>query len=412
MQHTGIHPAEFFAATELHKIELEMPDDTWSYLRDNAVELDDTTTFTPISVSIDGAFLGEVGIRPKGGRGTLRSCAGVGAASGSKACPKLSYKLKFSEVDDDKRFVGLKRLNLQSAVADESLLDEYFAYELFRRMGLPTPRVTFSEVFLNGELLVTYPLVEEVDTQFLKSRFRDSSGNLYKNLWPVGVAEGRWTGMLQTNEEAPDHAPLKALRDDFAVAEEDRLAATLERHVQTDLFAAFVEVDRAIESWDGPLRFRYFPNGVEYRGNNFFLYHDPQSQRFVVIPWDLDHSMSRVNPLPKFGRWNDATIDCASEGLVEDTRNTPTVAYLEPACDPMVKALAQRGAEAEHSRLFGDVFRVAEMRTELSEKVALLLNAVVRDPDRDVQLWQKAVTRLADDFSYLVAAATGVQDEL
>jgi hypothetical protein len=226
------------------------------------------------------------------------------------------------------------------------------------------------------------------------------------------MAEQRWSSLLQNNEDAPDHAHLLALRDDFAAASEDELAGTLEKHVETDLFAAFVEVDRAIESWDGPLRFRFFPNLTEYRGNNFFFYFAPLSQRFVLIPWVLDHSMSLENPLPKFARWNDPNIDCESERYVEDTRNNPTVTYLQPACDPMVRGLAQRGTEAEHARLFGDVFRVAEMRSELSEKVAVLMGAVDRDPDRDLRAWQKAVMRLADDFSALVAIATGVEDSL
>ncbi len=397
--------ASFFDAPYLHRIDVEIPEASWHSLRENALELDATTTFTPVELFIDGAPIGQVGIRPKGGQGTLKSCVGVGGEPPTKKCPKLSYKLKFSEVEAGKRFVGLKRLNLQSSIMDASLLEEYFGFELYRRMGVPTPRVTFGELHVNGSLIGTFPLVEDVDRQFLKTRFRDASGNLYKNFWPVSMDEKRWDALLETNDDVPDHSHLSTLKQAFEGATEDQLTEVLEQHVHADLFAAFVEVDRAIVHWDGPLRFRYFPNGREYRGNNFFLYDSPEFERVVFIPWDLDNTLSLESPLPPMAPWNDLTVDCESERDVTDSERAPPVTYRHPSCDPMVRALAKRGTEFEHSRLVNDVFRVGEMRVELSEKAALLFDAIERDPDRDLLAWQRAVERLGHEFSALHAAA-------
>ena len=83
-----------------------------------------------------------VGIRFKGFFGSLRMCL----LSMMGECSKLSYKLKFDHVDPDARFFGLKMLQLHAAGTDTSKMRERLTYGLFREMGVPAPRSSFSDV--------------------------------------------------------------------------------------------------------------------------------------------------------------------------------------------------------------------------------------------------------------------------
>jgi len=120
----------------------------------------------------DGELVPDVAIRPKG-NSSLRSAADSGT-------PRFSLKIDFNFFNVARTFRGLKKLNLNNGFSDPTLIRECLAYELFEQMGIPTPRTSFVDLWVNDTHLGVYTTVEQVDKTFLGRYFIDATGNLYK----------------------------------------------------------------------------------------------------------------------------------------------------------------------------------------------------------------------------------------
>ena len=77
------------------------------------------------------------------------------------------------------RFHGLKKFHLNNSVQDPTYLSEWLCTDLFRRAGVPAPRVSHAFVELNGRKLGFYLLKESFNEDFLARYFQNTSGNLY-----------------------------------------------------------------------------------------------------------------------------------------------------------------------------------------------------------------------------------------
>lgn len=383
--------SEFFSSIKPIEIRLSIDVDRWNYLNEHALELDADSTFSPGEVSIDGAELGVVGIRPKGSRGTLGTCFNE---AGEQICDKLSYKLKFNKYVDDKLFMGLSRLNLHSAVRDASFMRDFVAMGIYRRMGLPAPRVAFAELFVNDQLLGLYVLVEEIDEEFLKSRFPgESDGNLYKDRWPSGKRSGNLTSNLRTNEEDPEHSGFERFFEELSLADDAQLPSIMERWLDASRFDSLIAVDEAIGHTDGPLRFLALAEDHSfYKNHNFYLY-QRSDELFEFIPWDTDRTFDsgmvrRVGPV--FPR--DLEINC-EENATSPT-DDPVWLRLEPNCEPLVRGLALSEHQGAMARLFDGPFSLPELESIVAWNQLRLKDAVDRDPTIEIDAWSSAVDKL------------------
>src|SRR5438132_3030110 len=64
------------------------------------------------------------------------------------------------------RFHGLKKFHLNNSVQDPTYLSEWLCTDLFRRAGVPAPRVSHAFVELNGRKLGFYLLKESFNEDF------------------------------------------------------------------------------------------------------------------------------------------------------------------------------------------------------------------------------------------------------
>src|SRR6185503_16845531 len=62
---------------------------------------------------------------------------------------KPALTLSFGKFIPDQRFHGLRKIHLNNSVQDPSYMCENIAGELFRKAGVPTPRVSYATVTLN-----------------------------------------------------------------------------------------------------------------------------------------------------------------------------------------------------------------------------------------------------------------------
>ena len=181
----GGKPRELFASTsflfatdDVWAVEFDLSEEDWeSMTNDPAAEEwhtgkvrfthgNGTALVNPATGTNEWAG---VGIRFKGFWGSLRIC--LSGLVGE--CAKLSYKLKFDHEDESSRFFGLKMLQFHAAQTDVTKMRERLSYGLFREMGVPAPRSSFSAVSLKvgndadapAALLGVHLLTEVIDGQ-------------------------------------------------------------------------------------------------------------------------------------------------------------------------------------------------------------------------------------------------------
>lgn len=193
---------------------------------------------------------------------------------------KPSLTLNFDKFVPGQRFRGLDKIHLNNSVQDPSFLCEKLARELFNAAGVPAPRAGHGRVNLNGRDLGFYVVVEGYNKRFLKRHFASAKGNLYD-----GGSGGDVTKMLKVDSgDAPDNrSNLVALA---AASRDPNLqlrAARVEAMVDRDRFLSLAALEVLLLHWDG---YCLGPN-------NYRLFLDETSGRFVFMPHGLDQILGR-----------------------------------------------------------------------------------------------------------------------
>ena len=167
-------------------------------------------------------------------------------------------------------------------------------YALFREMGVPTARSTHAIVRINGQAKV-YAFVEAIDGRFTRSRFSEGGkGNLYKEIWPVHDDAQAYVAALKTNEDEQPSVD-RILRFGDAIREGTEAMA---RFLDKDIMTSYMAVDRVLMNDDGAFNLYCIPQGAgnnpSLPGNHNFWYEAAETDRFWLIPWDLDDAMVGV----------------------------------------------------------------------------------------------------------------------
>ncbi len=184
--------------------------------------------------------------------------------------------------------LGRRKVLLSGSSQDPTYLRWKLASEMFLKVGLPAARIGFARVELNGRDLGLYLSVEPTDKQFLKHRFGSSAGNLYEGsnndvVDPLELDSGRGPGSADI---------LKALASACHEPDLDRRWRLLDASLDVRRFASFAAMEVLVCHHDG----------YSLDRNNFRIYQDPTSGRFVFIPHGMDLIFD--NPTaPLLGRW-------------------------------------------------------------------------------------------------------------
>ena len=145
-----------------------MSEEDWEFMQENAT----AEEYVKADFWFDDELVPDVAVRPKG-NSSLMSVAQSGSA-------RMSLKVDFNFFNSARTFYGLKKVNLNNGFSDPTLIREVLSYDLFEQMGLPTPRTSFVDLWVNDTHLGVYTMVEQIDKTFLSNNFADSTGNLYK----------------------------------------------------------------------------------------------------------------------------------------------------------------------------------------------------------------------------------------
>ncbi|MBV1859357.1 MAG: CotH kinase family protein, partial [Nannocystaceae bacterium] len=225
----------------------------------------------------NGVVYGGVGVRLKGNH------------SFRPIDEKPSWKVKFNKFAPGERFLGLEALTLNSMVVDSSMLREWISYRIFRALGVPAPRVGFAEVWVGEEPYGLYLVLEPYDDEFLERVYDDPTGNLYESEQNADVHKDveSWD---QDEGEDKTREDLVVLAE-LAQREDNSVFYGPEAIIDMPKFLNFLVGEIIVGHFDGHLN-----------GHNFYIYHEPVSDKWSYLPWSLDQALSRrVGPYEQNG---------------------------------------------------------------------------------------------------------------
>src|SRR6185295_16948385 len=135
--------------------------------------------------------------------------------------------------------------------------------------------------------------VEVIDEEFIKSRFGNNYGNLYKCLYPADLgyissnaddykltSGDRRVYDLQTNTAADDYSDLAAFISMLHFTSDTDFPAELEKVFDVNSFLRDYAVDVATGDWDN----------YAYNTNNYYLYHNPVTGKWTYLTYDTDNT--------------------------------------------------------------------------------------------------------------------------
>lgn len=278
----------------------------------------DNPIWVEATIEFNGETWEHVGIRYKG-NSSLRS-------SWSSGSYKIPFKLDFDQFEDeyteteDQRFYGFKQLSFSSNFSDSSYLREFAAADIFRDAGVPSAQTAFYAVYIdtgNGlQYYGLYTAVEVIDDTVIETQFEDDSGNVYKPSGAVATfAEGTFNTQAfdkETNMDEADYSDVEklyqVLHDSTRLTDPEEWKRELEAVFDVDIFLKWLATNTLIQNWDT----------YGSMSHNYYLYHDPTTDKLVWIPWDNNMALGS-----NFARNPINTLDLSS--VSEDW---PLIRYL------------------------------------------------------------------------------------
>lgn len=258
----------FFAWGSIQQIRLEIDEASWA-----ALDADPRTwaraTFEHVNGMYGDIRLEGVGVHLKGSD-TFQTLD-----------QKPSLKIKFDEFSPGSVYAGLQRLTLNNMTGDPVMGSEVVSYRVWAQAGIPVPRATYAEVWINGEPYGLYTALETVDDEFLQKRFEADEGDL----WEANEGAGL------TNEGITHFALVSGPGDVSALERAvDAVSSPGDFWVRAD---EGIVVSAFVDYWTWCL-LTGTKDGYPYNPNDFFLYGDPlQGGRFIFLPWGMDETWER-----------------------------------------------------------------------------------------------------------------------
>jgi len=257
----------------IHNLQITFP---YSNFYDSLLYTNVTDEYIPVDINFNGEIYNQVGIKVKGN------------SSFNNPSQKKSFKLDFNKFVSGQDIHGLKKLNFNNSFKDPSFMREKLTNDFLIEHNLPAPRVTYCNIYMNGQLWGLYTLVEEIDDEFCRHWFDSNDGNLFKGD-PHGTLQ--WKGSmnqtlyesdyeLKNNSTVDDWSDLISLINVINNTPDASLQDALEPKLKTSKFVkqwAAQNIFVSLDSYIGP-------------GHNYYLYHDTVTDKFQWIAWDNNES--------------------------------------------------------------------------------------------------------------------------
>ncbi len=317
--------------------------------------------YIPITIKCDDVLVDNATMRIRG--------------DGTRALPKKSLKVK---LDGATFSDGVSTFNFNAEYEDKSYIQQYITSRLFKEAGHYCFKTEHVRLYLNDSYLGLYLSVENVDEDFLSSNNLDPTGTLYK-----ATLDG---ASLSIYDNVFYHWESKAA--DYNFSDLSDFITTLNSTSDEDYYEfanTVLDYDKMINILAINMLLRNYSSYY----HNYFMYHDiNNSQKWTMIPWDLD----------KMFLYYEVTFPYHHTSKFW----APDNPFLERAiiCDPIFEDIKTR-IDQLHTTLIND-----EYVTQIIDSLEILLEPSViedvTDNITDVSEWHTRVGngRLAFDSRY------------
>jgi hypothetical protein len=273
---TYCYSQELYTDDRIIKMELQFYDADYIYLlkqnKEAKIEL-------PAMLVVDDVMIFDsIGVRYKGN------------SSYNIQENKKSFNISLDEFIDGQELWGYETLNLNNGFVDPTFMREKITCDIFSRY-IPVMKAGYVHLYINGENYGLYNNVQQLNKDMIREWYEASSGNLYKGD-PRGTLS--WRGddpnmykadyEKKTNEDEDDWSDLVNLIDLINNSSD----------LETEL-PEILNVDRAL--WYFALC-NIFVNLDSYifSSHNYYIYGDPLSGQFDMLPWDLNEAFGVFPP--------------------------------------------------------------------------------------------------------------------
>jgi spore coat protein H len=364
--------AALFGVNKIPTFDMYLPADAWERLKVNARD----EIYVPAQACFEGKAVGLVGFRFKGSYGSLYNCFD---AAGNNTCRKLGMKIKFDEFESGQHFYGLKHLNFHGYHYDDSYMKERLSYDLYRAMDIVAPRAAWALLRVNDDPQGLFGMVEEADGRFTKNRWPDNGdGNLFKEAWPGETNNTSILSQLKTNSSVGDISAFKAFSAAINAATDDNQRSVLGSFTDLDYWARYMAVDDAIANYDGITTYYTTTGDPAQAGNhNFYLYQEA-ANKFTIIPWDLEATLSTASGFGSVPYWQTTPADCSLTYLAWGG----PLHVIAPGCTRIFKALAAdlTSYRAAAQQLLDGAFAEDQMVAKIDAFASFIGDAAHADP--------------------------------
>lgn len=317
--------------------------------------------YIPATFEYDGAVWSDVSIRIRG--------------DGSRVYPKKSLKVRFNQgqyVD------GRTSLNLNAEWEDQSYMQQFLASRLMKESGQACFDTEHVRVKLNGTFFGLYLLIEAVDEHFLNVRGMDPLGATYK-----AALDG---SSLSVFDEPLYHWEQKT-GDDVTMVDLQQFIDALNLEPQVS-FTEFVDEQFNREELVNILAMNnLLALGSTYY-HNYFMYHEPTTDKWSMLPWDMDKTLSYYGS--GFPYHRSSTIWVPDNPVLEKSIQS----------DELLQEIALRVNELE-TTIFNSAHIlpiIDSVRNEISATVAQDLT----DDVADVPFWEAKIANYQNEFGQRV----------
>ncbi len=199
---------------------------------------------------------------------------------------KVGINIDINHYFSRQRYYGLKNLVFDNSVSSgdvsdgspNAMIQEYLAWRMMILSGAISSRAAFINLHVNATLVGVMLNLEAVDKVFLRSRFGDDSGWLYKlSGGPGDGLRTHETDGLGGANPYDDYFCFWANGQGCAIPAD--VASTLPDHLRIDQMLRVGAINALIANTDAPI----------FKNNNY-CYYDYAGKR-AYVPWDLDTCM-------------------------------------------------------------------------------------------------------------------------
>jgi hypothetical protein len=261
----------------LRTIFLQFEGEDWEQ---EMADFHNTDVEMPVTMTVDGRTYKDVGVQFRGASSFRMVPAGL----------KRSLNISMDSVVDDQNLGGYRTLNLLNANNDPTFLRALIYTEIAQRY-IPTPKMNFVRVVINGESWGVYLNAQQFNSEFVRDWFKVTQGARWKapgsprgqaGLEYLGddVAAYRRLYEIKSKDDAESWQALIRLTKVLNETPPEKLEAAVAPLLDIDGALKFLALEVAMVNSDG-----YWTRASDYN-----LYRDT-SGRFHIVPHDVNEAL-------------------------------------------------------------------------------------------------------------------------